>query len=618
LGQIQRSISFGYSRQNATKVLYTFNGARNQKLDTLLDIRDSMSVLWACTVIGDDRNQAAYVVYNNLKARSDALPADVFAKMLQVCAQRGDGPMALEVVRARQAKGYGPLATAQLEDLLLAMAHSIAPPVLFASAGVHRGVTSIGHQRYGNVGHTDSKRGGKGLDVRDIDHYYAAYMTATTAAASVPSSGGRAPTRPSDEVFKAVAIAYSHTKRGDAVLNVLRDMTDASYAPSISFCNILLDGALFIGDTKVLRVLSSWYITNFILRLDHGVITRMLHVASAAGDGVLARNALKLLEKSGFAPSPSDYLSWSHACLGSDDVMGAVDALVAAHRQAGVDLLYDPAGRGCSRAGLALQDALATRLSRSVKRLDDVYYSLLEMLRAGDGGEGSAPAVPRLALNAVIMAAGRMGQPDRAYATFQEYHALFGLTCDTAAHNALLYATARSKQPSPSAMLSILQNMEDAGFQPDGVSYALLLEVMMETGNASSCLQILQHIEGCEEEVARGIVLEPTMQRAMRRMCVLLGQSDEWGVAGDVVRLMLLQSATPDASTDTNNTASTNTSGSTSGSSITSPSTSNSTSASANSTVDPDFALFLSPALPKFFRVRMQRLRDSSPPPHNS
>ena len=56
------------------------------------------------------------------------------------------------------------------------------------------------------------------------------------------------------------------------------------------------------------------------------------------GDGTLARNALKLLEKSGFAPSASDYLSWSHACLGCDDVMGSVDALVIAHRQ--VSLVY--------------------------------------------------------------------------------------------------------------------------------------------------------------------------------------------------------------------------------------------------------------------------------------
>ena len=81
-----------------------------------------------------------------------------------------------------------------------------------------------------------------------------------------------------------------------------------------------------------------------------------------------------------------------------------------------------------------------------MRRLDEVYYHLLDMLRTQTGSheqQGYQVAIPRLALNAIIMAAGRMGQLDRAYATFQEYTALFGLTADTAAFNALLYATAR-------------------------------------------------------------------------------------------------------------------------------------------------------------------------------
>jgi hypothetical protein len=41
-----------------------------------------------------------------------------------------------------------------------------------------------------------------------------------------------------------------------------------------------------------------------------------------------------------------------------------------------------------------------------------------------------------------------MGQMDRAFATFEEYDGLFGLAPDAAAYNALLYATARSRQPS--------------------------------------------------------------------------------------------------------------------------------------------------------------------------
>ena len=58
-----------------------------------------------------------------------------------------------------------------------------------------------------------------------------------------------------------VSSSCSHTKRGDSVLNVLRDMTESFYEPTVVFCNALLDGALFIGDTKVTHTLSS-HLTN--------------------------------------------------------------------------------------------------------------------------------------------------------------------------------------------------------------------------------------------------------------------------------------------------------------------------------------------------------------------
>ena len=97
--------------------------------------------------------------------------------------------------------------------------------------------------------------------------------------------------------------------------------------------------------------------------------------------------------------------------------------------------------------------------------------------------------------------------------------------------------------------------MEDAGYPPDGVSYALLLEVMMETGNVESCMDILHHIEhggndgsndgdgggndgdgsgGKERELSLSSLMtlkDPSMQRAMRRLCILVGQGQGQGRA---------------------------------------------------------------------------------------
>jgi hypothetical protein len=110
----------------------------------------------------------------------------------------------------------------------------------------------------------------------------------------------------------------SSLRRSDAVLRVLGDMTKASYEPSQPLCSFLLDAALFTCDNKVsssfavfrclfplllafspsfpavcvcvltlslslsrqlLRVLASWFVDNFPVRLDRGIITRMLQVS---------------------------------------------------------------------------------------------------------------------------------------------------------------------------------------------------------------------------------------------------------------------------------------------------------------------------------------------------
>ena len=85
-------------------------------------------------------------------------------------------------------------------------------------------------------------------------------------------------------------------------MQVLGDMTRASFEPSLALCNTLLDDSLLWADAKVLttalveryfviikstldryclqllRVLASWYLDNFHIRLDRGITMRMLQV----------------------------------------------------------------------------------------------------------------------------------------------------------------------------------------------------------------------------------------------------------------------------------------------------------------------------------------------------
>ena len=65
--------------------------------------------------------------------------------------------------------------------------------------------------------------------------------------------------------------------------------------------------------------------------------------------------------------------------------------------------------------------SLQVRLGRSLNslyRLDEMYYALLDLV-------DREISVSPLALNAIILGAGRRGNLDRAFATFQECSSLF-------------------------------------------------------------------------------------------------------------------------------------------------------------------------------------------------
>jgi hypothetical protein len=58
--------------------------------------------------------------------------------------------------------------------------------------------------------------------------------------------------------------------------------------------NIRADNALVNCNARVLRVLAPWYLNNFDIKLEHGLLSRMLQVASSQGDSELGSLAFKV------------------------------------------------------------------------------------------------------------------------------------------------------------------------------------------------------------------------------------------------------------------------------------------------------------------------------------
>ena len=275
--------------------------------------------------------------------------------------------------------------------------------------------------------------------------------------------------RPPDELlFAELARAFSHLAQSENLLQTLIEMTAARYEPSVGLCEELLENALWDSDRKVLAVLLGWFANNFVdHRLELGRINRILHVASSRGDESIARLGFKMLERSGRTPELTHYVCWTRACLLSSNLNGAMEALLEAQVQ-GHDVLN-------SEFGQALQALIADTFKMNFKMLDGIYFSLVDLRR----GEYK---VPQIVLNALIVAAGRLNQLDRAFATFQEYRSLFGHKQDIHAFNALLQAIAYSRFPSVSNQLTIMEDLVAAGYQPSDESFSILLSTMSETG----------------------------------------------------------------------------------------------------------------------------------------
>jgi len=172
--------------------------------------------------------------------------------------------------------------------------------------------------------------------------------------------------------------------------------------------------------------------------------------------------------------------------------------------------------------GSELCEAMAYSLSRSVRRLDDTYFALVELVRRN-------VSVPRMTLNAVIMAAGRMGQIDRSFATFKEYKTLFNCDPDIHAYNALLFACASFRDSNVNTLLSIFQDMETAGVNPDAVSFSILLQSMADCQDLHSLGPVLSMI------LENGLRVR---SRALRCVAVVAVNQGNW-VCGEQIKNVL-------------------------------------------------------------------------------
>ena len=421
-------------RKNPVSLMDSFEPVFKRGLE--LGLREYIAVLWGCEQlpIDDPRSVQAYWVYSALK-RSGPIPLDCYQRVMAVCAKRGDGNMAEQVVSDYRNEGF-PVNETFLMNAITAMAKD------------------------------------RNMNISRLSSFYQEWHEEAVERGWI---GTRA-------LYTSVVVAFTSKGRAEESLLVLRHMTEAQHEPTLSLCNLLLEHSLWHGQTDMLRVLSQWYYDNFNVKLDRGIIKRMLQLGGVYGDDILAQTSIKLLEKSAgngvVAAGAGDYACWMRACMEKGDIIGALEALISAST-AGVDM-HEPTDEWSINGGWELQEQLAQSLAKSVRMLDNVYFALVDLVR-GDY------QVPPMALHAIIMASGHSGKLDRSFATFTEIESLFGLNPDIHAYNALLWANSkcllRANGGDLGVMLSIVEKLEDSGLTANDRTFDIIFNCVAEHAN---------------------------------------------------------------------------------------------------------------------------------------
>lgn len=145
------------------------------------------------------------------------------------------------------------------------------------------------------------------------------------------------------------------------------------------------------------------------------------------------------------------------------------------------------------------------KILRSANDIDKLYFALVDM------SDKTQIQVPSIILNAMIDGTGKLNLLDRGFATLQEYEPVFKVTPDIESYNSLLHATAKSRSPKVTVLLSLLQQMEENNITPNNISYSILIECMIDNNDMNGISDIMNYM------VEQNIV--PTL-RALRRLVI--------------------------------------------------------------------------------------------------
>lgn len=475
LRNLQHQIHDSRIRDQPTNALAAAMMAKDNQI--ALEMKDYITVLWACTMMKEsDRADEAFRIYDILKS-SNSLPIIVFERIATVCYYRKHYDALLDIIEDYKKLGY------EFNETLMITIIRVL---------------------------TTAKPRQLAANYESIMKYYKIFRALSKEL--------KWENKTTSVIYFDVAVACSKVDVDgacDDVIMVLQDMIEAGVEPQVQMCKLLLDSSSLFMELDVIKILSSWYLNNFNDALEEGIMSRFSQIAAASGDPELAHIVLQLRAKYNYPIDVHDYLSVIRAYTNTEidvdvDIVGLTDYLLDLQKNG----IYDSAAKNPSHIKSLINEqvVLGLKLSKYPRSLNELYFSLVDLVRSTEN-------VPIMILNSIIIAYGRIYKPDQAFATFQEYKTLFGMTPDILTYNALLLAVSYNARIETSTVLQIFEDMENNNVKADDMSFSLLIDNMVDNNNLDSLDAIFSHME------TAGVTLPPS---SYRKLLVYFGKNKKF------------------------------------------------------------------------------------------
>jgi len=475
LRNLQHQIHDSRIRDQPTNALAAAMMAKDNQI--ALEMKDYITVLWACTMMKEsDRADEAFRIYDILKS-SNSLPIIVFERIATVCYYRKHYDKLLDIIEDYKKLGY------EFNETLMITIIRVL---------------------------TTAKPRQLAANYESIMKYYKIFRALSKEL--------KWENKTTSVIYFDVAVACSKVDVDgacDDVIMVLQDMIEAGVEPQVQMCKLLLDSSSLFMELDVIKILSSWYLNNFNDALEEGIMSRFSQIAAASGDPELAHIVLQLRAKYNYPIDVHDYLSVIRAYTNTEidvdvDIVGLTDYLLDLQKNG----IYDSAAKNPSHIKSLINEqvVLGLKLSKYPRSLNELYFSLVDLVRSTEN-------VPIMILNSIIIAYGRIYKPDQAFATFQEYKTLFGMTPDILTYNALLLAVSYNARIETSTVLQIFEDMENNNVKADDMSFSLLIDNMVDNNNLDSLDAIFSHME------TAGVTLPPS---SYRKLLIYFGKNKKF------------------------------------------------------------------------------------------